>query len=84
MTARIFAATSRRRPSGDAPSRFSTLYDRSKPVEIPRLTIAEETTASVSTEAVSWPMVVEPGSTSTLPKKTSTNRGMIMTSSSCS
>ena len=46
-----FAAMRRLRPSGVAPRRFSTWYERSKPVAIPVLTIAVDITAKATTDA---------------------------------
>jgi hypothetical protein len=70
------------------PKRFSTPYCRSKPVPMPRLTMALDITASASTPGVrkstgsSKPAGT--GNTSPSEKNTSTNSGMPMLTSSCS
>ena len=87
-TMAILAPTRRGRPSGVAPSRLSTPYWRSKPVPIPRLTMALDITARARMPGVrkstgsATPAGM--GSTSTSEKNTSRSSGMPMLTRSCS
>src|SRR5713226_6484377 len=82
-TASVLAASRAGRPSGDAPRRFSTPYWRSKPVAIPRPTMAVDMTASArtpgATKSTGWVRPMNP--TSTVEKNTSNSTGMPRASS---
>ena len=84
----VLAATHRLRPRGVVPSRLSTLYWRSNPVPIPRLTMALDMTARANTPGArkSTPAVTPSGKgkTSTREKNTSNNNGITMLTRSCS
>ena len=83
-----FAAISLGRPSGVEPSRFNTLYWRSNPVPIPRLTMEVDITASAripgARKSTEEPFPPGLGSTSTSEKNTSSISGIPMLTSSCS
>jgi hypothetical protein len=80
----VLAARRAGRPSGVDPSRFSTPYWRSKPVAMPRPTIAVDITARARIPGArkSTASSVPVGSTSTTLKKRSSSTGMPMVSSS--
>ena len=77
-TLRVLAASSPPRDNGVEPSRFKTPYRRSKPVAMPRLTIALAMTASDSTpgtrKSIGSPVIELSGFT--LPKNTKMPIGM--------
>ena len=82
----IFASISLERPSGVAPKRFSTWYERSKPVAIPRLTMALDITARARMPGNKncAGLSVSVGRTSTRPKKTKSKTGIPSVRSNCS
>lgn len=77
ITTSVLAPKSRGLPSGVVPSRLSTPYCRSKPVEMARLTMAVEMTANAKmagtrkSNGSRSPL----GNTSSVPKKTSNKSG---------
>ena len=81
-TMAILAPSSRGRPSGVVPSRLSTPYWRSKPVPMPRLTMAVDMMARArmpgARKSTGSSIPAGLGSTSTREKKTSSSSGMPM------
>jgi hypothetical protein len=87
-TIAILAETHRVRPRGVAPRRFNTLYCRSKPVPMPRLTIALDMTARARIPGVRKFTALSTssgrGRTFTVEKNTSSSSGMAILTRSCS